>query len=109
MSRPSLPQSLSELPPEVVAFDAGPRLIKATVSMTAIAVLIVIIRFSVRLRASSGHRLGVDDWLIMLAAVRSCSRGGVFSLLTALDPPLRIHSNRCTWFVHCAAYHAMRR
>jgi hypothetical protein len=71
MSQPKLPQSLAELPPDVVAFNAGPRMVKATVSMTAIAVLIVIIRFSIRLQASSGHRLGLDDWLVLLAAVRS--------------------------------------
>jgi len=69
MGQPKLPQSLAELPPDVVAFNAGPRMVKATVSMTAIAVLIVIVRFSIRLRASSGHRLGVDDWLILLAGI----------------------------------------
>jgi len=65
----TMPTSLSELPPDVVAFDIGPQVVKATASLTGVAALMVATRFGVRWRASSGLTVGIDDWLIFLALV----------------------------------------
>ncbi|KAK0656953.1 hypothetical protein B0T16DRAFT_452461 [Cercophora newfieldiana] len=70
---PSAPQptSLSDLPPDVVNFNDGPRLVWTTLLMTAVSTIVVAIRFIFRCRAPSGlrtgHRIGWDDWFILVA------------------------------------------
>ena len=64
-----IPNSLSDLPPEIVAFDIGPRLIRAMAAITSLTCFVVALRMGVRWRARSGMGLGVDDWLMFAAAV----------------------------------------
>ncbi|KAK4198522.1 integral membrane protein [Triangularia verruculosa] len=65
----NIPDSLSNLPPEIVAYDIGPHMVRAMIAMTALTVFVVLLRMGVRWRATSGLRLGVDDWLMFAAAL----------------------------------------
>ncbi|KAK4451224.1 hypothetical protein QBC34DRAFT_348224 [Podospora aff. communis PSN243] len=82
-----IPSSLADLPPEIVAFDIGQRLINAMIIIPTVTCFVVLLRMGVRWRATSGLRLGVDDWLMFVAALLliafavtaclSATRGGV--------------------------------
>ncbi|KAK3329940.1 hypothetical protein B0H66DRAFT_542409 [Apodospora peruviana] len=113
MTQP-MPTSLSDFPPEFVAYNDGPALTWTSIALTAVSFVIVGIRFAIRHR-SGGMGLGYDDWLIlctlplmlvfMVTAILAVQQGGVgrhLAVNMVIDPQRFETTNL---YLYIAEYH----
>ncbi|KAK3314820.1 hypothetical protein B0H66DRAFT_520947 [Apodospora peruviana] len=84
--------SLSDLPPELLEINEGPRLLQILTPMAVVVTLVVFLRIGTRL--SRRISIGLDDWLIVIALILSWGTYAIailFVSLGGLGRPLTVN------------------